>query len=124
MANAADRFIQLMQKTNVDTVSQLIGLTVNSISPIQLTNGDKLILTEDFIIFSSFIDKTKINVGDKFLAITLNSDQTYFIVDIISSSQELIKYKQDTTDLEEQLNALQLQVNLIDGRVTNLENRI
>lgn len=137
MANAAGRLFNIMQKSGTDTVSQLIGLTVKSINPLELSDGDKLILTEEFLVFKNNIDKNKIKVGDKFLATTLNGDQIYYIDNIIDSEQELDKYIQEIillqnrvsslenrmTSAEERISTLESEVSSLDRRVTALENR-
>ena len=92
MADATNRLLNLIKKTNIDTKSNLVSLTVKSVNPLQMTMGDRLVLTKEFIVFDSYIITSRISVGDKFKAISLNDDQKYYIVDIISSAQELDKY--------------------------------
>ena len=130
MANAAGRLFSIMQHSGTDTVSQLVSLTVKSINPLELTDGDKIILTEDFIVFKNTIDKSKIKVGDKFSATTLNGDQIYYIDNIIDSEQELDIYKQEIeilrtrlSNAEGRISTLESQVSSLDSRVTALENR-
>lgn len=101
MADAANKFLNIMKQTNKDTISSLVSLTVKSKNPLQLSMGDRIILTEDFVVFDSYIDKSKIEVGDKFKAVSLNDDQIYFIIDIISSDKELDKYIQRIKALED-----------------------
>lgn len=103
MADASTRIINIMKRTNVDTKSNLVSLTVKSKDPLQLSMGDKLILSEEFVMFDSYIDKSKIEIGDKFKAISLNDDQVYYIVDIISSTNELDKYIQRIERIERYL---------------------
>lgn len=137
MPNPADKLFKIMQHSGTDTISELIGLTVKSVNPLELSNGDKLILTEDFIAFDNFIDKSKIQVGDKFSAISLNADQMYYINDIISSAVELDIYKQELIDLKSRVSSLENRMTVaethigaledaivsLDERVTALENR-
>lgn len=109
MADGASRLFDVMSKAGTDTKSYLLSLTVSSINPIQLTDGDRLIIPEEFCVFTSFIDKTKISVNDKFLVLTFNEGQRYYIADVITSTNELITYNQ--------------QIQSLDNRVTILENR-
>lgn len=110
MANGINKIFNIMQHAGTDTISEMLSLTVKSKNPLVLTDGDKLLLTKDFLYFDSFIDQSKISVGDKFVATTYNSGQSYYIYDIISSSQVIDKYMQE--------------INSLKQRVTALENRI
>ena len=103
MADAAKRFLDVIKKTNVDTVSDMVCLTVKSTDPLRLAADDKIILTQEFIIFDNYIDTTKLTVGDKFKAISLSSNQIYYVVDIISSDKELDKYIQRIKRIEDRL---------------------
>lgn len=116
MANGINKIYNIMQHSGTDTISELLSLTVNSISPLILTDGDKLILTKNFLYFDSYIDQSKIKVGDKFIATTYNSGQSYYIYDILSSNQIIDKYMQE-------INALKTEINSLKQRVTALENR-
>ena len=124
MANPANRLFSIMQKSGTNTISELIGLTVTEINPLQLSNGDKIILTEEFITFPSYIDKTKIVVGDKFSATSLNDNQLYYINDIISSTNELNIYKEEISELEEEINALKSRMDTAEGNITSLDERV
>lgn len=108
MADGASRIFRVMEKAGTDTKSNLISLTVKSINPIQLTDGDRLIVPEDLCTFHSSIDKSSILAGDKFLILTFNDNQAYYIADVISSTNELYKYNQ--------------LINGLDARITALEN--
>ena len=101
MADAAHNFIKVIKQLNTDTSSTLVALTVKQKDPIMLSDGDKLMLTKDFIVFDNYIDTSKIEIGDKFRAITLNYGQLYYIIDIISSDKELDKYIQRIKRLED-----------------------
>ena len=117
MANGANRIFKIMQKSGTNTISEFMSLTVKSINPLQLTDGDKLILTGEFLVFSDYIDTSKISVGDKFKAQSYNNGQTYYISEIISSSSnEIDKY---TTEI----NKLKNEIIDLKRRVTALENR-
>lgn len=111
MANAMNRIFKVMQKSGTDTISEMLSLTVKSINPLQLTDGDKLILTKDFIYFDTYIDTTKIQVGDKFVATTYNSGQTYYVYDIISSNQNIDKYMIEINKLKEEIEDLKAIIN-------------
>lgn len=110
MATSANRLYKIVRAKKVDTGSQLVAFTVISTSPLVLNNGDKVTLPSDFFVFSGRIDKSKISVGDRFLAISLNNTQLYYIQDIISSTNQLYTYEAEIEDL--------------NRRVTALENRL
>ena len=116
MANAASRIFQVMKKTGTNTISEYIVLKVISKNPLKLTDGDKLILTSDFLTFSNEIDLSKISIGDVFNAITLNDGQTYLINEVKSSTNELFKYNNE-------IKALQDRVTALENRITAIENR-
>ena len=130
MSDAANRLYKILRGDEVNTGSSMIGLTVISTSPVKLTNGDRMILTDDFILFSKMIDTSKITIGDTFLAVVLNNDQLYYILEVVSSTNELYKYanevellKQRVSTLESKVTTLQGDVRSLDARVTALENR-
>jgi len=110
MPNGASRIFKLMQKSGNDTISEMISLTVKSINPLVLTDGDKLTLTEHFLYFDTYIDQENIKVGDKFVATTYNSGQTYYIYDIISSNRQLDKYMQEIQSLKDRVSALERRI--------------
>ena len=116
MANGASKLFKIMQKSGTDTISEMISLTVKSKNPLVLTDGDRLNLTKEFLYFDSYIDITKINVGDKFVATTYNAGQTYYIYDIIKSNQNIDKYVQEINELKE-------EIRLLKNRVSALENQ-
>lgn len=107
MANGVNKIFKIMQNAGTDTISEMLSLTVNSINPLILTDGDKLHLTQDFLYFDSFIDKDKISVGDKFMATTYNSGQSYYIYDIVSSQLEIDKYMQEINNLKNRVSSLE-----------------
>lgn len=100
MADSAKRFLNILKKTNVDTVSDLVCLTATSTDPLLLQADERLILTSDFVVFDNYIDVSKITVGDKFRAISLSGNQIYYIIDIVYSDKELDKYIQRIERLE------------------------
>lgn len=110
MANGVNKIFKIMQNAGTDTISEMISLTVKSINPLILTDGDKLMLTSNFIYFDSYIDISKIRVGDKFVATTYDAGQTYYVYDIINSNQVIDKYMQE--------------INSLKARVAALENRL
>ena len=116
MANGMNKIYKIMQNAGTDTISELLSLTVKSTNPLILTDSDKLLLTADFLYFDSYIDKSKIRVGDKFVATTYNGGQTYYIYDIITSNQNIDKYIT-------QINSLKQRITSLEQRVTALENR-
>ena len=131
MDNASIRLLKIIKNSGKNTISQLVGLTVLQTSPLQLTDGDKLILTREFIIFNSMIRTDRLSVGDKLLAITLNDGQMYYIVDVVNSTLELNKYKLLIDDLQTQINGLKTRmtsaennISSLNSRVTALENRL
>lgn len=107
MANGVNKIFKIMQNAGTDTISEMLSLTVKSINPIELTDGDKLHLTKDFLYFDSFIDQSKIRIGDKFMATTYNAGQSYYIYDIISSNLVIDKYMQEINDLKSRVSALE-----------------
>ena len=117
MPNGVNRIFKIIQKSGTDTISELISLTVKSINPLILTNGDKLLLTKEFLIFDSYIDQTKIKIGDKFNATTYNAGQTYYIYDIINSNQNIDKYMQEINSLKEEINSLKNRVSILENQV-------
>lgn len=138
MADASTRIINIMKRTNIDTKSNLVSLTVKSVNPLQMTMGDKIVLTSEFIVFDSYILTDRISIGDKFKAISLEDNQKYYILDIISSTNELDKYvagghgTSDYRDLENKpkINDVTLAGNktttelgiIIPTKVSDLEN--
>ena len=124
MPNGANRIFKLMQKSGTDTISEMISLTVQSINPIILTDGDRLTLTEDFLYFDSYIDKSNIKVGDKFITTTYNNGQTYYVYDVINSSENIDVYLQKINNLQTEVQTLQGIVQSLDTRVTALENQL
>lgn len=131
MANGVSKIFKIMQNAGTDTISELLSLTVKSKNPLILTDGDRLHLTNDFLYFDSYIDTSKIKVGDKFVATTYNGGQTYYIYDIITGSQNMDKYitqinslKQRVSTLESQNSSLQNRYTALEARVTALENRL
>ena len=82
MANGAGRIFEVMKNTSEETnirPSLVVSLTVKSINPLILTRDDRLEITEDFCIFSKYIDKTAIEIGDIFTAFLFNDGQGYYI---------------------------------------------
>lgn len=124
MANASDRLFNLMKKTGTDTISELLSLTVKSTSPLQLTDGDKIILTKEFLVFSNHIDLDKISIGDKFVAITFNNGQTYYISDIISSAVEINKYMEEIIDLKSRVSSLESRMTTAENDIDSLDSRV
>ena len=117
MADGANRIFKIIQKSGTDTISEFMSLTVKSVNPLQLTDGDKLILTSEFLVFSDYIDISQISIGDKFKAQSYNNGQTYYISEIISSaSNNIDKYITE-------INKLKNEINDLKRRVTALENR-
>ena len=110
MANGVNKIFKIMQNAGTDTISEMLSLTVKSTNPLTLTDGDKLHLTSDFLYFDSFIDKSNIRIGDKFMATTYNSGQSYYIYDIIKSSLELDKYMQEINSLKNRVSALERRI--------------
>lgn len=123
MANGANKIFKIIQNAGTDTVSELLSLTVKSINPIILTDGDKLLLTEDFLYFDSYIDKNKIKVNDKFVATTYNGGQTYYIYDTISTYQNVDKYITEINSLKQRVSILESKYTSLEARVTALENQ-
>ena len=107
MANGVNKIFKIMQNAGTDTISEMLSLTVKSINPLILTDGDKLHLTTDFLYFDSFIDTSKIRVGDKFMATTYNAGQSYYIYDIIDSNEIIDKYMQEINSLKVRVTALE-----------------
>ena len=107
MANGAGRIFKLMQVSGTNTISEVITLQVKSINPLQLTDGDKLLITKDFIIFDNNIDTSKLSVGDKLQAQTFNDSQIYYITQPYSSANELNKQNIKLTELERRVKALE-----------------
>ena len=124
MANASNRLFNLMKKSGKDTISEVLSLTVKSTNPLQLFDGDKTILTKDFLIFSEHIDVDKITVGDKFLAITYNNGQVYYISDIISSAVEINKYMEEIIDLKTSISSLETRMTAAEGDISSLDGRV
>ena len=128
MANGASRIFKIMQNAGTDTLSYMLSLTVKSISPMTLTDGDKLLIPGELCVFNQSIDISKLRVGDKFTASTFNDGQTYYINQKISTSQEADKYNLKIngvkTSLEAQIAALQGEISSLKSRVTALEERI
>ena len=82
MANGANRIFEVMKNTSEETnirPSLVVSLTVKSINPLILTRDDRLEITEDFCIFSKYIDKTAIEIGDILTAFLFNDGQVYYI---------------------------------------------
>ena len=82
MANGANRIFEVMKNTSEETnirPSLVVSLTVKSINPLILTRDDRLEITEDFCIFSKYIDKTAIEIGDILTAFLFNYGQFYYI---------------------------------------------
>ena len=82
MANGAGRIFEVMKNTSEETnikPSLVVSLTVKSINPLILTRDDRLEITEDFCIFSKYIDKTAIEIGDILTAFLFNDGQVYYI---------------------------------------------
>lgn len=122
MSSAAERLFGIMQKSGTDTVSNLTTLIVTSTNPLELSDGDRIILTKDFVVFPSNIDESKIEIGDKFSALSVNANQIYYVVDVISSNAEINTQLQDIVDLKTAIVELESQISDLQDRVTALEN--
>jgi hypothetical protein len=115
-----------MRSTNIDTVSEIEYLEVKTKNGNQLELQDSmgLFLTNEFIIFDSYIETSRINVGDKFKAITINGGQLYYIFDIISSKIELDKYILRLIEAENRLTSLESRVTSLESRMTTAESTL
>ena len=122
MANGASKIFNIMQKTNVNTISEYIALRVSSINPLTLTDDDKLIITDQFCQFNTEIDKSKISVGDIFNAVTLNDNQVYLITDVKSSKNELLKYNNTINELSQTITDINLYLSSLQNRIKELED--
>ena len=124
MANGVNKIFKIMQNAGTDTISELLSLTVKSANPLVLSDGDKLIVTKDFLYFDSYIDISNIQVGDKFIVTTYNNGQAYYVYDIISSSQNIDKYMIEINSLKQRVTTLENNYTSLEARVRALESRI
>jgi hypothetical protein len=124
MANGANRIFKIMQKTNVNTVSEFISLTVKSLKPLTLTDSDKLFLTSEFFTFSDTIDTSKISVGDVFNAFTFNDGQQYYISQVVSSKNNVVKVNDDINSLVSQIKSLQSDIQSLQSDLKSLTSRV
>ena len=93
----------------------MLTLKVVSKNPLQLTDGDKLFLTEDFIIFNNSIDKNKLSIGDKLQAQTFNDGQTYYIVQEFSSKNNIAKDNPTLIQIQQKLIELEQRITRLEG---------
>lgn len=124
MGNAASRIFKVIQKTNVNTISEFISLTVSSTNPLTFTDGDKLQLPQEFCKFDSNIDIGLISVGDIFNAVTLNDNQIYYIQEVVKSRNNILKYTNDISALRSSLATLASQYSALNSKYTALEARV
>ena len=117
MNNSANKIFKIMSKAGVNTISELIILTVKSLSPLVLTDGDKLNVTQEFCIWHSSINKSNININDAFIVLTFNDGQTYYITEGLKTKNEIMSYNI-------KLNSLQNSLNSLERRVKALENKV
>lgn len=118
MGNGASRLFRIMQKSGTDTVSEVVYLTVKSVSPLTLNLEDRLDITEQFIVLNDEIDKSKIKTGDKLIASTFNAGQCYFIY------QALNKDIKKSNNLEKRIADLEDKNSNLEKRVNALEKLI
>ena len=82
MANGASRLFNVIKNTSEGTnlnPSQVVSLTVKSTNPLVFNRDDKLDITQDFCVFSKFVDISSLSVGDVITAFVFNDGQMYFI---------------------------------------------
>lgn len=82
MANGASRLFSIIKNTSESTnltPSQVVSLTVKSITPIIFNRDDKLDIPEELCIFNKTFNKSNIVIGDIVIAFVFNDGQVYFI---------------------------------------------
>ena len=112
MADGASRIFNVVKNTadSDNSVSRLVTLTVKTQSPLTFTLDDKIILTSEFTQLDSLIDTSKLTVGKKVSAISLNNEQIYYVF----ASDEVRK------DLTASLIS---RIETLEGKVSALENQ-
>ena len=120
MSTGANRIFKIMQKSQKSSVDNLISVKVKSINPLTFIVDERLSITEDFIVFSNQIDRSKISVGDTFNAFLFNDGQTYYINQPIKTSSSV--GVQDESLLTRIAN-LEKSVNSLTQRIKDLEEK-
>lgn len=120
MSTGANRIFKIMQKSQKSSVDNLISVKVKSINPLTFIVDERLSITEDFIVFSNQIDRSKISVGDTFNAFLFNDGQTYYINQPIKTSGNV--GVQDESLLTRIAN-LEKSVNSLTQRIKDLEEK-
>lgn len=120
MANGASRIFNIVKNTSNmnNQSSKLVTLEVKTLNPLSFILDNRIILTSEFIQLDNNIDISKLRVGIKLSAISLNEEQLYYV-------QANDSVKKDNTDaLLELINSLQTEINSLKQRVTTLENKV
>lgn len=90
--SGASRIMKVIKQANqkmAPATSQVVSLTVKSISPLIFQRDDRLDITEEFCTFNKSFDKHNIKIGDIVTALVLNNGQSYFIQQNNSSVDEI-----------------------------------
>lgn len=120
MADGASRLFNVMRLANGTPSNDFAILTVTRLSPLTLSDGDRLSLTSEFLLFSNEIDTSKLSIGDKFSASIVNGGQIYQIDKVMSSRYELKRYVNTENALEERIRALESRMSAIEGSTSGI----
>lgn len=118
MANGASRLFKIMQNAGTDTVSEVVSLTVKSLNPLVFNLDNRIDLTSEFYTLSNDVDRNRLRVGTKVVATTFNGGQNYFI------SQGSIDDINKSATLQEEINALEARVTVIEATLVSHQNQI
>ena len=124
MGNGANRILKVMQKSGKNTISSVVFLEVNSLSPLTFQLDDRLTITKEFYILSDDIILERLKLGTKLLAFTFNDGQCYFIHQAVDNSIIKTKIIDNLNDssIIDSLSANQGR--LLGHRVNDLENEL
>ncbi len=123
MANAASRILRVMQKTNKDTISEIVYLKVKQKNPLIVNLEDRMDITEDFLIFDDTIIKERIEVGDILTATTFNDGQRYLISQ--GFKKELKPKIINNLDTDSEIDMLSAkQGKVLNDKIKQLESKI
>lgn len=150
--SSTNRIFKVIRGAGTNTISNVVYLTVQSISPLVFKVSDKLYLSSEFYILSDDIIVERLKVGTKVLAFTFDDSQKYFIhqpidntiikrevidgvgsnsgIDMLSANQgrilnnEIINLKARVSKLEQQVSEIFTTLDEHNTRIATLESKI
>lgn len=150
--SSTNRIFKVIRGAGTNTISNVVYLTVQSISPLVFKVSDKLYLSSEFYILSDDIIVERLKVGTKVLAFTFDDSQKYFIhqpidntvikrevidgvgsnsgIDMLSANQgrilnnEIINLKARVSKLEQQVSEIFTTLDEHNTRIAALESKI